>query len=180
MIKETGIKDLVIIEPRVFHDDRGYFMESFNREWWQDGDTKYDWVQDNEAFSTRGVLRGLHFQSGEHAQAKLVRVIYGEVLDVVVDLRLDSPTKGKVFSQILSGENKIQLLVPRGFAHGYIVLSDEAIFTYKCDNLYDKPSERGIHPFDPNLNIDWIISKEDILLSKKDQDQPFMDKVKIL
>ena len=172
MIRKTGIKDLVLIEPRVFKDARGYFMESFNTQWMDQVSTKHNWVQDNEAYSSYGVLRGLHYQRGEHAQSKLVRVIQGKVLDVVVDLRKDSPTYGRVFSEILSGTNKLQMLIPRGFAHGYVVLSEQAIFAYKCDNYYNKDSEGSIHPLDKTLNIDWMVNHDKITLSEKDAVAP--------
>lgn len=171
MIRETGIQGLLLIEPAIFEDDRGYFLESYNQKWLR---FHYDtsWVQDNEALSKKGVLRGLHYQTGDHAQAKLVRVVQGKVLDVVVDLRPDSASHGKVFSDILSGENKKQILVPRGFAHGYVVLEDDTIFAYKCDNYYHKDSEGGIHPLDPTLDIDWMVPESEMNLSEKDQELP--------
>ena len=168
MIKKTGIEGLLLIEPKVFGDDRGYFFESFNEGAFKKYGLEFLWVQDNESFSSRGVLRGMHYQTGRSAQAKLVRVIHGEVLDVVVDLRKDSPSFGQHFSEVLSGENKKQILIPRGFAHGFIVLSDEAIFAYKCDNFYDPDSEASIHPLDPKLKIDWILPTPLIRMSPKD------------
>lgn len=166
---ETRLKGCYIIEPRVFNDDRGYFFESYNKETF---DTlisaKVDFVQDNESFSTKGVLRGLHFQKGEHAQAKLVRVAHGEVLDVAVDIRPGSKTFLQVETVRLSAENKKQLFVPRGFAHGFIVLSDTVVFNYKCDNFYNKASEGGIIYNDENLNIDWTLDSSEFLVSEKD------------
>ncbi len=174
-IHETGVEGLLLIKPDVFRDDRGYFFESYND---KEYPHQYTWVQDNEAFSTKGIVRGLHYQCGVHAQAKLVRVIKGEVLDVVVDLRKKSPTYGKIFSEILSGDNKSQLLIPRGFAHGYSVLSDEAIFAYKCDNFYNRESEGGISALDDQLDIDWLINKDDISLSPRDTALPIFGKHK--
>lgn len=171
-IIETGIKDLFIFEPRVFNDDRGYFFESFNAKNWPDSAIHEPFVQDNEAFSSKGVLRGLHYQIPPFAQAKLVRVVTGEVLDVVVDIRPGSETYGKTFSAILSGENKRQMYVPRGFAHGYVVLSETAIFSYKCDNYYSKAHEGGILYNDPTLAIDWKIDPDIAELSEKDKLQP--------
>ncbi len=171
-IIETGIEGLVVIEPRVFADDRGYFFESFNRKSWPEHIVKTEFVQDNEAFSSCGVLRGLHYQVPPFGQAKLVRVITGEVLDVVVDIRPGSSTYGQVFSQLLSGENKKQMYVPRGFAHGYIVLSDTAIFSYKCDNYYSKAHEGGIYYQDPKLKIDWNFNLDQVELSEKDKILP--------
>lgn len=171
-IIQTRIKDLFIIEPRVFADDRGYFYESFNLQKWPKDAPQHPFVQDNEAFSERGVLRGLHYQIPPFAQSKLVRVISGEVLDVVVDIRPESETYGKTYSVILSGENKRQMYVPRGFAHGYVVLSETAIFSYKCDNYYSKEHEGGILYNDPTLAIDWKIDLNDVELSEKDKVQP--------
>ena len=165
---ETGIPDLKIFEPRVFGDHRGYFYESYNAETFKEAGIDANFVQDNQARSTYGVLRGLHYQLGDSAQAKLVRVIEGAVLDVVVDLREGSPTYGKSYGIELSAENKRQLFVPRGFAHGYVVLSETAEFFYKCDNFYDKESEGGLKFDDPALNIDWKIDLKDALLSEKD------------
>jgi dTDP-4-dehydrorhamnose 3,5-epimerase len=168
---ETKIKDLVIIEPAVYGDDRGYFMESFNAEWFEKNvcDTKF--IQDNESKSTKGVLRGLHFQTPPYAQAKLVRVIEGEVLDVAVDLRQDSPTYGQHETVLLSGDNKKQFFVPRGFAHGFLVLSESAIFSYKVDNKYSPTHDSGLLWNDPELNIDWNIKLSEIKLSSKDEEQ---------
>lgn len=164
----TPIPDLLVFEPAVFRDERGYFFESYNQQVWAAEGVDSKFVQDNQAHSTRGVLRGLHYQTGEMAQAKLVRVIEGEVLDVAVDLREHSPTFGQWFSIRLSAENKRQLLVPRGFAHGYLVLSDTAEFAYKCDNFYSKAHEGGIRFDDPFLGIDWEFDLNQVLVSEKD------------
>jgi dTDP-4-dehydrorhamnose 3,5-epimerase len=165
---KTHFADVVVIEPKVFTDDRGYFFESYNLERYATHGIDYNFVQDNEAKSTKGVLRGLHYQLPPYAQTKLVRVIQGEVLDVIVDIRQGSATFGKSFSIILSATNFKQLLVPRGFAHGYVVLSDEATFAYKCDNFYNKESERGIKYNDPDLSINWILNSSELILSDKD------------
>ena len=168
-VTETKLKGCFIIEPNVFKDSRGYFFESFNQNKFNEligGDINF--IQDNESFSSKGVLRGLHFQTGEYAQAKLVRVVKGTVLDVVVDMRKESPTFSKHFSIELSEDNKTQLFVPRGFAHGFIVLSDTAIFSYKCDNFYDKPSEQGLRYDDPALGIDWKLPSSEFIVSEKD------------
>lgn len=169
---ETEIRDLWIFEPKVFGDDRGYFFESYNQNTFAETGLDIHFVQDNEAKSSRGVLRGLHYQTGKAAQSKLVRVIYGEVLDVVVDIRPNSETYGKSFSIFLSGTNKKQLFVPKGFAHGYVVLSEEALFVYKCDEFYSKESEGGIIYNDPTLNINWQIPESELLLSEKDRILP--------
>ncbi len=166
---ETKLKGCFIIEPSVFQDDRGYFFESYNQQTFNNLIGKpVNFVQDNESFSSRGVIRGLHFQEGEFAQAKLVRVIKGSVLDVAVDIRKDSPTFGQHIAIELTEENKRQLFVPRGFAHGFSVLSDTAIFSYKCDNFYNKNAEAGILYNDQSLNIDWKIKPEEAQLSEKD------------
>ncbi len=166
---ETKLKGCFILEPKVFNDDRGYFFESYNHQKFNDlTNTNTTFVQDNESFSTKGVLRGLHFQKGTNAQAKLVRVTHGEVLDVAVDIRPDSATFLQHVSVLLSSENKKQLFVPRGFAHGFIVLSDTVVFNYKCDNFYNKTSEEGIIYNDKTLNIDWILNPEEFLVSEKD------------
>lgn len=168
-VTETKLKGCFIIEPRVFNDDRGYFFESYNKAAFdKDLSMNVNFVQDNESFSTKGVLRGLHFQKGEFAQAKLVRVTQGEVLDVAVDLRPDSETFLQVETVLLSSENKKQLFVPRGFAHGFIVLSDTVVFNYKCDNVYNKESEGGIIYNDPSLNIDWMLDPSEFIVSDKD------------
>lgn len=165
---KTDIDGVYILEPKVFEDVRGYFFESWKKEDFEQHVGKVNFVQDNESKSSYGVLRGLHYQKGEFSQAKLVRVIKGRVLDVAVDLRKDSPTYGKHVMVELSGENKRQFFIPRGFAHGFLVLSDEAIFTYKVDNVYAPQAEASIRWDDEDLNIQWPISKEDVLTSEKD------------
>lgn len=176
---ETNLKDCFILEPKVFEDERGYFMESFNQKTFNEGiGHSVTFVQDNQSFSTRGVLRGLHYQCGEHAQAKLVRVLTGEVLDVAVDIRPNSETYGQSFSIILSAENRKQLYIPRGFAHGFIVLSETATFFYKCDNLYNKESEGGIIYNDPTLNIDWGMTEKEFIISEKDKILPTIENAK--
>ena len=169
-ISETGIKDLLVIEPQIFGDNRGYFMETYNEQELKKLGLNYKFVQDNESKSKRGVLRGLHFQK-THPQAKLVRVIEGEVYDVAVDLRKNSPTYGKYYGVILSNENKKMFMIPRGFAHGFVVLSDNATFTYKCDDFYHPEDEGGIMWNDPNINIAWPII-DNVLLSEKDKKHP--------
>lgn len=174
--KETKLKGCFILEPRVFEDSRGYFFESFNQNTFNKLiGQNVNFIQDNESFSSKGVLRGLHFQKGEHAQAKLVRVIKGKVLDVAVDIRPDSLTFGNHVSIELSEENKKQLFVPRGFAHGFIVLSDTAIFSYKCDNFYNKESEGGIIYNDASLNVDWQLNKDQFIISEKDAKLPNLE-----
>ena len=175
-IIKTDIPDLLIIEPDVFKDDRGYFFESYNEENFHKHGILNRFLQDNEAFSSYGVIRGLHYQLGQYAQAKLVRVVTGKVFDVAVDLRKDSPTFLKSFGIELSAENKRQFLVPRGFAHGYSVLENNTIFAYKCDNIYNKKSERSIHPLDKTLNINWRIPSKDLLFSPKDLENPILEK----
>jgi len=168
-VLETKLKGCYIIEPKIFKDKRGYFFESFNTKSFQEllkTDTIF--IQDNESLSTKGVLRGLHYQTGEHAQAKLVRVVKGKVLDVAVDLRQNSKTFGKHVSIELTEDNKKQLFVPRGFAHGFIVLSESAVFSYKCDNFYNKASEQGIIFNDKDLNIDWKLQEREFIISEKD------------
>ena len=165
----TNIEGLIIIEPNVFGDSRGYFFETFQKEAFNLNIAETNFIQDNESKSTRGVLRGLHFQRPPFAQAKLVRVIEGEVLDVAVDLRKNSKTYGQHLTMHLSGENKKQLFIPRGFAHGFIVLSETAIFSYKVDNLYSPKHDSGILFNDEDLNIDWIMENESIILSEKDK-----------
>ncbi len=167
---KTRISDLVIIEPNVFGDKRGYFLESYNQVSFEKNIGRATFVQDNESKSSKGVLRGLHFQKPPFAQAKLVRCIEGEVLDVAVDLRKKSETYGQHVSVVLSGENKRQLFVPRGFAHGFIVLSEFATFAYKVDNNYSPEHEDGIMWDDASLNINWQLEKEEILLSGKDKE----------
>uniref|UniRef100_UPI004047F26D dTDP-4-dehydrorhamnose 3,5-epimerase n=1 Tax=Polaribacter sp. TaxID=1920175 RepID=UPI004047F26D len=175
---ETAIPDLVIIEPNVFGDDRGYFLESYNQKQFEEHIGTISFVQDNESKSSRGVLRGLHFQSPPFEQSKLVRCIAGEVLDVAVDIRKNSPTFGQHVSVLLSGENKRQLFVPRGFAHGFVVLSDYATFAYKVDNWYAPDHDNGIIWNDSALNIDWKIEKEAIILSTKDTQLPSLSHIK--
>lgn len=179
IFKETKLKGCYIIEPKIIIDERGYFMESFNEKTFQDGvGQAVHFVQDNQSFSTKGVLRGLHYQTNEYAQAKLVRVLQGEVLDVAVDIRPDSPTFGQYESVLLSGENQRQFFVPRGFAHGFLVLSETATFFYKCDNFYNKESEGGISYNDETINIDWQFSLKDLIISEKDKVQPVLEKAK--
>lgn len=170
---KTDIEGLIILKPRVFKDARGYFFESFSARVFQEiSGLNITFVQDNQACSTYGVLRGLHFQKGEHAQAKLVRVSQGRVLDVAVDIRPDSPTYGRHVAVELSDENFLQFFMPRGFAHGYAVLSDTAVFQYKTDNFYCPESEGAYIWNDPHLGIDWKLPEEDILLSEKDKKNP--------
>ena len=168
IFKETDIKGVYVIEPRVFNDARGYFFEAWKRDEFKDHIGDVEFIQDNESKSSYGVLRGLHYQKGEFSQAKLVRVIKGRVIDVAVDIRRSSPTFGKYVAAELSAENKRQLFIPRGFAHGFLVLSDEAIFTYKVDNVYAPKYEASIRWNDETIGIDWPISKEDVLTSEKD------------
>jgi len=172
---KTDIPDLLILKPRIFEDERGYFFESFNKETFVKNGLDYDFIQDNESKSSRGVVRGLHYQLAPYAQSKLVRVIKGRVLDVAVDLREGSPTFGKWYSIELSEENKLQFLVPRGFAHGFAVLEDNTVFAYKCDNVYNKESERGINYNDKKLNIDWGIKLDEAIVSAKDKTNPCFD-----
>lgn len=168
-IIKTEIEGLVIIKPKIFGDERGYFFESFSMKQFQEEVCNTNFVQDNESCSTYGVIRGLHFQKPPHAQSKLVRVVKGKVLDVAVDIRKDSPTFGKHVAIELSEENKLQFFIPRGFAHGYAVLSEEAIFQYKCDDYYAPQSEGSIIWNDPDLNIDWGIPMDKVLVSEKDR-----------
>jgi len=175
---ETKLKGCFILEPAVFGDSRGYFFESFNENTFNRlTGTQTKFVQDNQSYSTRGVLRGLHAQAGEHAQAKLVRVIEGEVLDVAVDVRPGSATYGEYVAVNLSAENKLQLFVPRGFLHGFVVLSETATFFYKCDNFYNKESECGVHPLDAELAVDWQIALDEVQLSDKDKLAPSFKEV---
>ena len=165
---QTGFPGLLVFEPNVFGDERGYFFESYNQQSFEKEGLYYNWVQDNQSSSTYGVIRGLHFQKGEHAQAKLVRVLEGKILDVAVDLRKESETYGQWVAVELSADNKKQLYIPRGFAHGFSVLSETASVLYKCDNFYHKEAEAGILYNDPDLNIDWQIAKEAMIISDKD------------
>lgn len=168
-IIKTAIEGLIIIEPRLFKDDRGYFFESFNQEAFEEQVCKTLFVQDNESKSTYGVIRGLHFQKPPFAQSKLVRVVKGAVLDVAVDIRCDSPTFGQHVAVELTGENHRQFFIPRGFAHGFAVLSEEVVFQYKCDNFYHPECEGAIAWDDKELGIDWKIAIEDAVLSEKDK-----------
>jgi len=178
IVKETNLEGCFIIKPKVIQDKRGYFLESFNQAVFKEGLKRdINLVQDNESYSSKGVLRGLHYQKGDYAQAKLVRVIKGKILDVVVDLRADSPTFSKHMSIELSEDNKTQLFIPRGFAHGFLVLSDTAIFSYKCDNFYNKASEGGIIYNDKDLNIDWKLDEKEFIVSEKDLELPTLKEV---
>ena len=171
---KTDIEGVVIIEPKVFGDERGYFMEAWSQFDFDEQVRPIKFVQDNESMSRYGVLRGLHFQKGEYSQSKLVRVLKGSVLDVAVDIRKGSPTFGKHVSVELTGENHRQCFIPRGFAHGFVVLSEEAVFQYKCDNLYAPQAEGAIMWNDPALGIDWRIPVEDVVLSEKDRCHPLL------
>ena len=173
-VKQTAIEGLLIIRPRVFIDERGYFFETYSQRQFKEKVSDTLFVQDNESSSTRGVLRGLHFQKPPYAQAKLVRAVRGEVLDVAVDLRAGSPTFGKHSAIKLSEENKLQLFIPRGFAHGFIVLSEKAVFQYKCDNYYMPEHEGALLWSDPALGIDWLLPEEEIVLSEKDKHNPLL------
>ena len=172
--QKTDIEGVFLLKPRVFGDARGYFVETWKQADFDEHVGKVTFIQDNESKSSRGVLRGLHYQKGEWSQAKLVRVIKGRVLDVAVDIRKSSPTFGKHVMAELSDENKHQLFIPRGFAHGFLVLSDEAIFTYKVDNVYAPQAEAGIRWNDPALGIEWPIDPADVLTSEKDLKQPLL------
>jgi len=172
--RETEIKGVYVIEPRVFTDARGYFMEAFKQAEFDAHIGHVDFIQDNESMSSRHVLRGLHYQKGEFSQAKLVRVIRGSVLDVAVDIRKSSPTFGQHVAVELSESNKWQFFIPRGFAHGFLVLSDEAVFTYKVDNVYAPQAEAGIRWDDPALGIDWPVDVSDVLTSEKDLKAPLL------
>ncbi len=172
--KETEIKGVFVIEPKVFNDARGYFMEAWKKEEFEAHVGKVDFLQDNESKSSYGVLRGLHYQKGDSSQAKLVRVIKGKVLDVAVDIRRSSPTFGRHVMVELSEDNKRQFFIPRGFAHGFLVLSDEAIFTYKVDNPYAPQQDAGIRWNDPDLAIEWPIDPKEVLTSEKDLKQPLL------
>ena len=175
----TAIPDVVIIEPKVHGDSRGYFVETFRQDKLEEFlGYKINFCQDNESKSSKGVLRGLHYQLPPHAQTKLVRVIQGRVLDVAVDIRRNSPTFGKYVAVLLSAENKKQLLVPRGFAHGFVVLEDDTVFAYKVDNYYSPQCDRGIAFDDENLNIDWILNHDELNLSAKDTKQPKLFDIK--
>lgn len=177
---KTKIKDVIIVEPHIFKDNRGYFFESYNKKEFIDNGINCNFVQDNQSMSEYGVIRGLHCQLGEYSQAKLVRVIKGKVLDVVIDIRPKSKTFGKHIAVELSEENQKQLFVPRGFLHGFSTLSKSAIFSYKCDNYYNKESEYGVLFNDSDLNIDWMIPKEKIIASEKDLCNNSFNKLKEL
>ncbi|MFK5957378.1 MAG: dTDP-4-dehydrorhamnose 3,5-epimerase [Lutibacter sp.] len=169
----TKIPDVVLCKPVIYKDERGYFYESFKKELFEQFIGKpINFCQDNEAKSTKGVLRGLHYQLPPYAQSKLVRVVKGRVLDIAVDIRKNSPTFGHYEAVELSEENKLQLFIPRGFAHGYVVLSDEVVFSYKVDNYYHKETERGIMYNDASLKIDWKLAEKDLIISEKDKKQP--------
>jgi dTDP-4-dehydrorhamnose 3,5-epimerase len=168
-VTETHLEGCFLIQPKIFEDKRGFFLESFNKNKFEEKtNLKIEFIQDNVSVSKRGVLRGLHFQRGKFAQSKLVRVVRGEVLDVVVDVRRNSKTYGQSFSSKLSGENHKQIFIPKGFLHGFSVLRDNTIFEYKCDAFYNKESESGVIYNDRDLNIDWIVKKEEIIISEKD------------
>jgi len=169
---ETGISDLIVLAPQVHTDDRGYFFEAYNINKVPQVIADRTWVQDNESKSERGVLRGMHYQCGDHAQGKLVRVTVGEVYDVAIDMRPESATYGQHYGVILNDQNKKQMYIPRGFAHGFLVLSDTAIFTYKCDNFYHKESEGGVVYNDPKLAINWPIEQQEIIISDRDNSFP--------
>jgi dTDP-4-dehydrorhamnose 3,5-epimerase len=170
---QTNIPGLILFEPKVFGDDRGHFFESYNAKTFEtEGGLNVNFVQDNQAYSTKGVLRGLHYQTGDAAQAKLVRVLHGEVLDVVVDIREGSPTYGHYHKQRLSADNKLQMFVPRGFAHGYVVLSETAVFFYKCDNYYSKANEGGLRFDCPLLKIDWEMNSDELIVAERDRNFP--------
>ena len=175
---KTEIEGVVIIDPKVFGDNRGYFMETYNENEFKTNGLNYVFVQDNQSKSKKGVLRGLHFQK-THPQAKLVRVLEGEVYDVAVDLRKNSPTYGKYVGVVLSGENKRQFMIPRGFAHGFVVLSETATFTYKCDDFYHPEDEGGLMYNDPDIGIEWPQIDGEILLSEKDKKHPLLKESKI-
>lgn len=176
---ETKLQGCFILEPKIIQDERGYFMESFNEKTFANGvGQNVHFVQDNQSFSSKGVLRGLHYQTGEHAQAKLVRVLQGEVLDVAVDLRPNSPTYGQYESVLLTAENQKQFFVPRGFAHGFLVLSETAIFFYKCDNFYNKESEGGVIFNDASIGINWNFPENELIISDKDKVLPSLENAK--
>lgn len=174
-IEETFIKNLLIVEPAIIKDERGYFFESYNKLNFSKFGIDIDYVQDNQSFSKKNTLRGLHYQNPPFAQTKLISVLKGEIVDIAVDLRRDSPTYRKSFSILLSAENKKQLLVPQGFAHGFSVISESASVMYKCDQFYNKASEGGIKFDDPSLKIDWGIDLKNAIVSEKDQVLPFIE-----
>ncbi len=171
-ISETGLKGLIVIEPRVFNDSRGYFFESYNQERFTEAGIEFRPVQDNESKSTLGVIRGLHYQLNPQAQSKLIRVVQGSIFDVALDIRKGSPTFGKWFGIELDSETKKQLFIPRGFAHGFSVLSETAVIQYKCDNVYNPQLERGINLNDPVINIDWKLNNQPPVISDRDLRNP--------
>lgn len=178
-IIKTEFEGLIIIQPRIFTDQRGYFFESFKQDELRRNGVKFEPVQDNESKSVHGVIRGLHYQLEPNAQAKLLRVVLGRIFDVAVDLRRNSQTFGKWFGVELDSENKLQLFIPKGFAHGFSVLSDIAVIQYKCDSPYDSKYERGINIFDPDLNIDWKLKNVDPVISDKDRNHPYFKDAEI-
>ncbi len=173
-IIQTGFDGLVILKPRIFEDNRGYFFESYNQKVLKDAGYHYDFVQDNQSTSFYGVIRGLHYQLEPFAQTKLVRVVSGRIFDVAVDIRKNSPMFGKWYGTEITSTNEYQLLIPKGFAHGFSVLSEEALVIYKTDNFYNPGSERGISYQDADLNIDWKLDLQDIIVSKRDHDLPLL------
>ncbi|MBM1105249.1 dTDP-4-dehydrorhamnose 3,5-epimerase [Aurantibacter crassamenti] len=180
IVKETKLKGCFVIEPAIFEDERGYFMESFNALRFNSAiGSEINFVQDNQSYSVKGVIRAIHYQIGEYAQSKLVRVLSGTVLDVAVDLRKDSPTYKEYVAVELSSENKKQFFIPKGFGHGFVVLSESAEFFYKCDNYYNKESEGGIIFSDPTLNIDWKLPHEQLIVSEKDQVLPTLENARL-
>ncbi|MBN1970656.1 MAG: dTDP-4-dehydrorhamnose 3,5-epimerase [Candidatus Delongbacteria bacterium] len=176
-IIRTHIEDVIIIEPDIYRDARGFFLESYNKSVFDKLGVEVNFVQDNRSLSTRGVLRGLHFQKGDSAQAKLVSVISGTVLDIAVDIRKGSKTFGQHVSTELNSETKRMMFIPRGFAHGFIVLSESAEFIYKCDNYYNPSSEGGIRFDDPDINLDWRLDKEELIISDKDKKLPYFKEI---
>lgn len=174
-VVETPIEGLLILEPKIFADDRGYFFESYNFELLSEYGIEINFVQDNESFSSYGTIRGLHYQLAPFAQTKLVRVVSGKIIDVAVDIRIGSPTYGEHFSIELDDNSKKMLLIPKGFAHGFSVLSPKATILYKCDEFYNKSSERGIRFNDPKLAINWSLNNEDLIVSAKDNVLPLFD-----
>lgn len=173
--EKTSLDKVWLIKPRIFKDDRGHFLESFREEIFKEQGVEYDFVQDNISTSTKGTVRGLHYQITPYSQAKLVMAVYGEILDVAVDIRENSPTFGNYFSTVLNDKNRHMMLVPSGFAHGFSVLSDTATVAYKCDQYYHKESERGVRWNDPDLGIDW--QTDSPILSEKDQKQPLLKEI---
>ncbi|MDR0224547.1 MAG: dTDP-4-dehydrorhamnose 3,5-epimerase [Myroides odoratus] len=177
-VESTLFKDCFVLHPQIFKDDRGYFFESYNQVIFEkQTGLKVDFVQDNQSYSKKGTLRGLHFQKGKYQQAKLVRVVQGEVLDVIVDLRKNSPTYGQHLSLVLNDVEQKQLFIPRGFAHGFLVLSETAVFAYKCDNYYAKEAEEGLFYKDPTLAIDWPVLDQAYIISDKDAILPYFNMI---